>query len=175
MESDEPQLLSVAQTAQLLGVPESEVRRQIAAKSLPVVLVDQRMMVLAPALRRWVVAQGEEHRARSQRGPDYLGWDEPAEATGEPCPNCGAPLVPAPEYRSGRHGAVAPRPTDAGDRPGAQPRGRDPAPHVNRPTDRVTTVGGDEGNRLHPSRVSRIGMTAARKNGYRSSTRGPRR
>jgi len=107
MESDEPQLLSVAQTAQLLGVPESEVRRQIAAKSLPVVLVDQRMMVLAPALRRWVVAQGEEHRARSQRGPDYLGWDEPAEATGEPCPNCGAPLVPAPEYRSGRHGAVA--------------------------------------------------------------------
>ncbi len=110
METEEPQLLSVAKTAELLGVPESEVRRQIAARSLPVVLVDRRMMVLAPALQRWVVARGEEHRAQSALGaePHPLGWDAPAAAaTGEPCPNCGAPLLPAPEYRSGRHGAVA--------------------------------------------------------------------
>lgn len=111
METEEPQLLSVAKAAELLGVPESEVRRQIAARSLPVVLVDRRMMVLAPALQRWVVAKGEEHRAQSATGaPAHpLGWDQPAAAsvTGEPCPNCGAPLLPAPEYRSGRHGAVA--------------------------------------------------------------------
>jgi hypothetical protein len=110
MDEVEPQLLSVARTAELLGIPEHEVRRRIAAKTFPVVMVDQRMMVLAPALQRWVVEHGDLHRQMSADMPEIVPAvpnKELRTAIGQPCPNCGAPLVPAPEYNSARLGGVS--------------------------------------------------------------------
>jgi Helix-turn-helix domain len=106
----EPPTLTVARAAELLGMPESEVRRLITAGTFPVVAVDDRLMVAARSLERWAAAAGEHHRAASAVVPrgHYLG--DPAEAPADPgtlCPNCNAPLEPVTNYASARHGRLA--------------------------------------------------------------------
>jgi hypothetical protein len=105
----EPEALTVARAAALLGLPESEVRRRIAAGEFPVVAVGERLMVMAPSLRRWAETAGRQHREQGLlaahghplRAPDAAAPTEP------PCPTCQAPLVPVTGYVSARYGRVA--------------------------------------------------------------------
>ncbi len=108
----EPEALSVARTAQLLGLPESEVRRRIAAGEFPVVAVGLRLMVMAPALQRWAVTTGRLHRetsARAALGHPLGATAPPTTSAAEsmpPCPTCHAPLVAVSQYVSTRYGRV---------------------------------------------------------------------
>jgi hypothetical protein len=108
----EPEALSVARTAELLGLPESEVRRRIAAGEFPVVAVGMRLMVMAPALQRWAVSTGKLHRETSERASlgHPLGAPAPGTAPAAdvlpPCPTCQAPLVAVAQYVSTRFGRV---------------------------------------------------------------------
>ena len=107
----EPAALSVGRAAELLGLPESEVRRMIAAGDFPVVSVGERLMVLAPSLQRWARTTGQQHReAGSVSAPvrHPLAADPTAPASAAvPCPSCGFPLVPVTRYVSARLGRVA--------------------------------------------------------------------
>lgn len=105
----EPEALSVARTAELLGLPESEVRRRIAAGEFPVVAVGMRLMVMAPSLQRWAEATGRSHRDVGDTAAVGHPLGSPAAAGAEvllPCPTCHAPLVPVTAYVSARHGRV---------------------------------------------------------------------
>ena len=106
----EPPTLTVAHAAELLGMPESEVRRLITAGTFPVVAVDERLMVSARSLERWAAETGEHHRAASTVVPRGHDLADPADAPPDPgplCPTCNAPLVPVTSYASARHGRVA--------------------------------------------------------------------
>lgn len=103
----EPETLTVARTAALLGLPESEVRRRIAAGEFPVVAVGERLMVMAPSLRRWAATAGKLHReVASDPGHPLNTPTAPAAGGLPPCPTCHAPLVPVTAYVSARHGRV---------------------------------------------------------------------
>lgn len=103
----EPETLTVARTAALLGLPESEVRRRIAAGEFPVVAVGQRLMVMAPSLRRWAETAGRLHREVSVGDGGHPLHAAPAGAQQlPPCPTCHAPLVPVTAYVSARYGRV---------------------------------------------------------------------
>lgn len=108
----EPEALTVARTAELLGLPEAEVRRRIAAGEFPVVAVGMRLMVMAPSLQRWAETTGRLHRqvSESAAAGHPLGGPVAAPAAGvevlPPCPTCHAPLVPVSTYVSVRHGRV---------------------------------------------------------------------
>jgi hypothetical protein len=106
----EPEAMSVARAASLLGLPESEVRRRIAAGEFPVVAVGARLMVMAPSLRRWAETSGRQHRAQvalAAQGHPLHDPATPAPAQGTPCPTCHSPLVPVTTYVSSRYGRVA--------------------------------------------------------------------
>jgi excisionase family DNA binding protein len=104
----EPPALTVARASELLGLPESEIRRLIAAGTFPVVAVGERLMVLARSLERWAADAGEAHRAASVVARERHALDDPAHAADGvvPCPNCGAPLDPVANYVSVRHGRL---------------------------------------------------------------------
>ena len=159
--------MSVRRASELLGVPESEVRRMIAAGEFPVVAVGERLMVMAPALQRWAKATGEQHRAQTAaaRQQHPLGAPpEPGAPAGLPCPSCGSPLVPVTTYVSTRYGRVAacphspaffaidlPRPVRVYDvvptgrsaepAPGPAPVATPAAPVANRPGGRAAPAG----------------------------------